>query len=310
MSTFTASPHHSEESSLKSDYYKDGPNAHGPDWRLLQTTSNLQEGRAQPAPFYASVGNVGAIQHLEPNMTLQAPSYIVNPQFAAANYSFLVWLLDTHNQPSFFLQHYAVPVVPAELRDILSRLVQQTWPVIPYLPSIIEGPSLINCPAILLPPTFYAGNMQPYPTFQHHPSLQPSFRIRQDSSVQLVYRLQDPVVSLAHTFPLRVHGSRGFTTDFKYEILELDCVSLPVYHPFKYTWYYVPPPFVHPDVIMITDAMSPNMVLHAQLLNRWDSLINLVCPEQFTRNHIVQRVWVVWRAMHNYVLSRREQTMF
>jgi hypothetical protein len=103
-----------------------------------------------------------------------------------------------------------------------------------------------------------------------------------------------------------VLGSRGFTEDLHYEILELVSTDVLPDHRNRTMFLYVPPPFIHPEVAMITEMNAPNFKLHHKLLTEWD-LSERREVAQLSDEYKTQRSMIVWRLLFSYLEARREQ---
>jgi hypothetical protein len=219
-----------------------------------------------------------------------------------------MFLLRHRNQEEnipYFLQYYSLPSIPYSLKKIFnSYLPNDTWFYIDPAPPILHGPiQFVVFPASRQPSTSSSAHQHEIPTFLYQPPKTPNARIREDSVIQITYMKDGKIMFIPS---LQVLGSRGMTTDFHHEILELQRIDIPSSDRDYTVYLHVPPSFLHPEIAMITEMNAPNFKFHQRLLAEWN----------FLERHFIaklsdelknQRSMLVWRLFYRYLEARREQ---
>lgn len=248
------------------------------------------------------------IHPLSPQVTCQPATFIFNSYFHIAHHYLFLRHTDESNNVPFTLQYYAVPPVPSSLQNLFQiHHNNDIWMRQNPPPPILYQRELqrLCCPAREDCKTLVADLEHPVPTFKYLPPVRPTIRIRQDARIQLQF---EDKRKLTFTAFLLVQGSRGFTPDYEYEILELQCTEVSANDSDRTMFLLIPPPFVHVDVAMITTGNSPNTYVHRDLLTKWNSEEQQVF-ESLSEGSKLQRSVVVWRLLLAYLEARREQKL-
>jgi hypothetical protein len=238
------------------------------------------------------------------------PVYIANTHFPATIQDFLVRLKQpTLNHIPYAVRYENVYIIPKALRTAFGMTIAQKWPVYNAIPPSLPSSQTVICIAEMV--SFTTLPFHPYdiPVLQCTKTDWMNLRIRQDSYIQLVCPSEDnELFDPAYVTSLRVKGSRGFTADLKYEILELNFVQLEHEDPMKYAWLYVPPPYVHEDVVMIVEPFSVNSERHDEIMAKWEEILYAVQSDWIETAEVrKQRSSAVWAVMLWYLLRRRQQ---
>lgn len=262
--------------------------------------------RLEVADLALHSGYIGMIHPLGPKVTCEPATFVFNGYFHLQHHYLFLRHSDRSNHFPFTLQYYAVPSVPSLLRDLFQTYhSNDLWIRHNPLPPVIHKRKLqlVSCAAREDCETVVADLVHPVPTFKYLPPARPTIRIRQDAHIQL--QLEDRR-KLTFTASLLVQGSRGFTPDFEYEILELQCTEVSAADKNRTMFFLVPPPFVHIDVAMITVGNTPNTQIHRKLLSEWNQSEELYF-ESLSEDSKHQRSLMVWKLLLAYLEARRVQ---
>lgn len=250
-------------------------------------------------------GYLAAIHPITSRLQRLPATHILNPHYPLVNQNLLLRHADRSDNIHFCIQYYAV--FPAS--DTLRNLFQldrsnNIWLFYNPIPPILYGlDQRVFCPTTHGDDTFILGYKHPVPTFKYLASFFPNIRIRQHARIQLLYSHNR---GITYTAPLIVRGSRGFSHDYNYEILELQCPEVDTNNKNYTMFLFVPPPFVHIEVGMITSSGSSNEKTHADLLERWNA-VEKQQVKKLTELGKLERSLTVWKLLQDYLEARREQ---
>jgi hypothetical protein len=255
-------------------------------------------------------GCLGFLKPYDEQARLQDPLFILNPYYPLSNQQIVMRsIVRPSGHIPLFMQLLNIPIIPDILRSIFGIDEPQVWPIDRILPPSLSGNHTALCFIETLPSTSLPGCYYRIPTFRCIDGISPSLRIREESRVVLVYATTDIFGRNAeNSMPMLVKGSRGFTPDYHYEILELDFPHLTADDPFKYAWLQIPPQFVHTDVAMVVEPFSENWYRHQELTFKWEREIRQCDPTYHSSDELAElRSRCIWAAMLWYVICRRQQ---
>lgn len=238
-----------------------------------------------------------------------APVYIVNPECSESNQALYLRTALPNGQLPYYWLYKDVPTIPGALKEAFKMDGTQIWTTYTCIPPVVTGTAFINFSVDRMLPSRVSQHSHLIPTFRYSGHAPPGCRIRQNSRLQLTCPSKNKDADVSDcTPPILVKGSRGFTPDGVYEILELDFEQLEHNHPMKYVWVYIPPPYVCEDVCMVVERFSQNAVKHEALMSGWLKILLEAEPGwSETPSGKDQRAWAVWSLMYWYLNSRRHQ---
>lgn len=254
-------------------------------------------------------GYLGVIFPVRKDGGKRPPLYIVNCHFPESNQAFLMRHRTRSGHLPYYLEHFAIPVLPNSLKRAFNELITKTWRVLNPLPSIIMGPQTITCPVKPLPPTMTTKHSFLIPVYVYSPVSKPSLRIRQNSLLQLIS--PNNSIDTDDQYPqmtrlLSVRGTRGFTSDLKYEILELED-DYAIFPENRVAFLHIPPPFVHLEVVMIVESYTPNHLRFEHVRDNFETEIRKMLVKEMTSDSEEYRSMMVWKILQRDFEARRNQ---
>lgn len=230
------------------------------------------------------------------------PAYIANSRYAESNDNFLMLHRTSTGHYSSLLHHHALPPIPNSLVASLGVTIPQVFDYISPRAHILTGQRDVTIKAFITPIPTTLRSQFVIPIYEHDIEYTPSSRIRQNSRIQITTSGITPSYT---TNLFHVRGSRGFTSNNKYEILELVDSFTP--ENLRVVWLQITPPHIHLDVVLINDESSPNRRRHDKLLSLFEGELRYSQksePEDCLKE---QRSMLTWKVLQRYSDARRRQ---